>query len=246
MPERELFQFHSSHFNEKARWALDLKGVPHTRRSLLPGPHAFTMKRVTGKTEVPVLREGEQVIAGSAQILEHLEAQFPDPPLYPKDPALRREALEIQETFDAEVGPAIRLALFFDAMDAEFAIKAFGPDRGPVARTMYRMSFSAVSNVMKRKMSITAENAEKARKRTEQALDFVAERGAGNGHLVGDEFSVADLSCAALLMLTVPVDEWGGPKSPDTAKVRTWRERWTGHPGTDWVRDTYRRFRLPS
>jgi hypothetical protein len=32
-----LFQFTYSHFNEKARWALDLKHVPHVRHSLLPG-----------------------------------------------------------------------------------------------------------------------------------------------------------------------------------------------------------------
>jgi glutathione S-transferase len=26
-----LYQFEGSHYNEKARWALDLKGVPHER-----------------------------------------------------------------------------------------------------------------------------------------------------------------------------------------------------------------------
>jgi len=37
----ELLQFrHSlSPSNEKLRWALDIKRVPHRRRSLLPGPH---------------------------------------------------------------------------------------------------------------------------------------------------------------------------------------------------------------
>src|SRR6185503_21320125 len=34
-----LWQFRFSHFNEKARWALDWKRVPHTRSSLLPGWH---------------------------------------------------------------------------------------------------------------------------------------------------------------------------------------------------------------
>src|SRR5436190_1646821 len=34
-----LWQFKYSHYNEKARWALDFKRVTHVRQSLLPGPH---------------------------------------------------------------------------------------------------------------------------------------------------------------------------------------------------------------
>ena len=69
----ELFQFQGSHFNEKVRWGLDLKTVPHQRTSLLPGPHMHTMKKLTGGTETPALVDGESVISGSTAILEHLE-----------------------------------------------------------------------------------------------------------------------------------------------------------------------------
>jgi glutathione S-transferase len=51
----ELLQFRHSPYNEKVRWALDLKRVPHTRRSLLPGPHVATVRRLTGRTHTPVL-----------------------------------------------------------------------------------------------------------------------------------------------------------------------------------------------
>ena len=245
MADRELFQFQSSHFNEKARWALDLKQVPHVRTSLLPGPHVLTVKKLTGDTQVPVLRERDRIIAGSAQIIDHLEQTFPTPPLYPEDPALRREALEIQREFDDEVGPAVRVALFFEAMDADFAVRSFCEDRSPFARAMYRLSFAPVSRLMKSKMKIDAANAAAARERTRKALDFVAERGSANGHLIGNDFTVADLACAALLMVTVPVGEWGGPAIPRTAKVESWLERWATHPGTTWVEATYRRWRRP-
>ncbi len=52
----ELLQFRHSPYNEKARWALDFKQLPHRRRSLLPGPHMGVVKRLTGRTETPVLR----------------------------------------------------------------------------------------------------------------------------------------------------------------------------------------------
>jgi len=55
MPTPELFQFKVSHFNEKARWALDYKGIEHLRHSLVPGPHKVRMKRVSGQEQVPVL-----------------------------------------------------------------------------------------------------------------------------------------------------------------------------------------------
>jgi len=53
MDTPELWQFTSSHFNEKARWALDFKHVPHIRHSLIPGFHVPVVKRMTGKTHRP-------------------------------------------------------------------------------------------------------------------------------------------------------------------------------------------------
>jgi glutathione S-transferase len=197
------------------------------------------IRRLTGATEVPVLREGERVIAGSARIVEHLEETFPEPRLYPADPALRQRALEIQRRFDEEVGPAIRLAMFFEVMDADFAVGAFASGRGPLTRGTYRLAFAPVSRVMQARMHIDADNAARGRERTREALDFVVEQAGPDGSLVGDRFSVADLACAALLMPAVSVAEWGGPVLPETPKVARWLARWSEHPGAAWVRRTY-------
>ncbi len=47
--------------------------------------------RISGQELVPVLVDGDRVIADSTAILEHLEQRFPEPPLYPADPARRTE-----------------------------------------------------------------------------------------------------------------------------------------------------------
>jgi glutathione S-transferase len=39
------WQLEVSHYNEKVRWALDLKRIPHIRRSRVPGVHAVTARR---------------------------------------------------------------------------------------------------------------------------------------------------------------------------------------------------------
>ena len=49
------------------------------------------VREVSGQELVPVLVHGDQVVVDSAAILEHLEARYPDPPLYPADPARREE-----------------------------------------------------------------------------------------------------------------------------------------------------------
>ena len=85
----ELLQFRHSPYNEKARWALDLKHVPHVRRSLLPGPHMGVVKPLTGRTGTPVVRHDGGVIDGSARIIEWLDERFPQPRLVPDDAAAR-------------------------------------------------------------------------------------------------------------------------------------------------------------
>ena len=89
--ECTLHQFYFSHYNEKARWALDWKRVPHRRENLLPGPHARRAKRLSGGTETPILVIDGEVIAGSSTIVEAVDARFAGPALVPDDPDARAE-----------------------------------------------------------------------------------------------------------------------------------------------------------
>ena len=185
MADITLYHFASSHFNEKARWTLDLKGVPHERVSLMPGPHGPKVKKLTGATQVPVLVDGGQVVPGSAAIIDHLERKFPKSSLYPNDAVEHERALEIQRQFDDEVGPAVRLAKFFEVLSADYVTWTFCREKPAVVRTLYKAAFPLISLVMKGKMGINAENAERACGRTQQAFDFVAKESAATGYLVG-------------------------------------------------------------
>jgi glutathione S-transferase len=86
----ELLQFRHSPYNEKVRWALDLKRVPHRRRSLLPGPHLATVRKLSGHTHTPLILADGQALDGSARILQRLEARWPQPALFSADTAGRR------------------------------------------------------------------------------------------------------------------------------------------------------------
>ena len=245
MTTPELFQFRISHFNEKARWALDYKGIEHVRHSLLPGPHKITMKKVSGQEQVPVLRVDGRVIAGSNAIIDYVEARRPEPPLYPRDPELKRRALELQAKFDAEVGPAIRLAMFHDLLaDSRYFTSLLTGGQPLVARVGYRAIFPLVRVLMGRQMQITAENAERARVVVRDAYDFVAKESAATGYLVGDRFSVADLTAAALLAPGVELDPSPfGNEKPFAPVLRAWWSRWQADPGVRWVKTIFARHR---
>src|SRR5688572_25829892 len=55
---------------------------------------------VSGQPLVPVLVDGDEVIPDSVRILRHLEERWPDPPLFPRDPARRAELDVFLEWFN--------------------------------------------------------------------------------------------------------------------------------------------------
>src|SRR5206468_2278458 len=121
-----LWQFRFSHFNEKARWALDWKGIAHVRRSLLPGFHVPRVLWMTGQKALPVLVLDGETIHDSTRRIERLERLRPEPALYPADATDRRRALELEDFFDEELGPHVRRALFHELLpETEFAAAAF-------------------------------------------------------------------------------------------------------------------------
>jgi glutathione S-transferase len=55
---------------------------------------------VSGQPLVPVLVDGDDVIPDSTRILRHVEANWPEPPLFPRDPARRAELDVFLEWFN--------------------------------------------------------------------------------------------------------------------------------------------------
>src|SRR4051794_28210635 len=108
-----LWHLRVSHYNEKARWALDFKGIPHVRREPPPGLHplwalAMTRRAVT----LPVLKIDGRAIAASSRIIAELERRVPEPPLYPAEPGERGRAVALEEELDVSLGPDVRRFIF--------------------------------------------------------------------------------------------------------------------------------------
>jgi glutathione S-transferase len=85
-----LYRFPYSTNVERVALALAHKGLEVESVSIDPADRA-PLRAVSGQDLVPVLVDGETIVTDSTRILHHLEERFPDPPLFPADPARAAE-----------------------------------------------------------------------------------------------------------------------------------------------------------
>jgi len=242
----ELLQFRHSPYGEKVRWALDLKHVPHRRRSLLPGPHMATVKRLTGHTFTPVLLHDGTALDGSARILDWLEAHCAAPALMPADPALRDEAQRIQRWFDEDLTPRIRRPVLEALLQQPGYFARIFADGAPAAKRLaYACVVPFAAPLVRKGNGITGADAvEDGLRAATAGLDFVAARSAATGYLCGRAFSVADLTAASTLAVLIrPVDSPMACPQPVARSTRELMDRYAGHPGAAWVRRMYSQHR---
>jgi glutathione S-transferase len=96
-----------SHYCEKVRWALDRVALPYREEPHAPLLHRLATIRNGGGT-VPVLVHGSTRFLDSTDIVAHADEVFGGNELYPRDAALRRDVVALEERFDTELGPHTR------------------------------------------------------------------------------------------------------------------------------------------
>lgn len=188
-----------SHYCEKARWALDRVALPYREAPHAPLLHLLSTRRNEGGT-VPLLVQGKTRFTDSTDILVHADAVCGGDLLYPREAALRREVEVLEERFDTELGPHTRrwaYALLLPQTQLIGSLWSRGVPRFeasllaliiPLARRLVRVAYR-----------ITPESGQRSLERVRDIFRQVDERlGDGRRFLVGDRFTAADLTFAAL------------------------------------------------
>ncbi len=242
-----LWHFPISHFNEKVRWALDYKRIPHLRQAQGLGYMVKTLW-ATGTMKLPILFLDGKAIGDSTRIIEALERYQPDPSLYPSEERERRRALALEDYFDEEVGHAVRAAILgplFES-DPDEALRALltGMPAGAAVRRTARAIFPAFRAFYELRHDMKPARVATAPAKVRSGLDRIEKELQPSGYLVGDRFTVADLTAAALFCpLVMPAEFQYRPAEPHPKSARAFRELLADHVGFKWVLEMYRRHR---
>jgi glutathione S-transferase len=246
MDDVVLWHFPISHFNEKVRWTLDLKRIPHRRVALGPD-YLVRALWATGKPTLPVLFVGRRAISDSTRIIAALEELVPAPPVYPRDEALRRRALELEDRFDEGLGPAMRSALvgtLFMSEDAASAVDVITTGMPAFVTSMIRSTLPAFRRFYFYRHKIDGARVEAYKRTVLEEMDRLEGERRGRDYLVGDAFSVADLTAAAMLSAIVEPPEMQYPPAiPYPAALADFQRAVVEHPMAAWTREIYRRHR---
>jgi glutathione S-transferase len=242
-----LWQLEISHYVEKVRWALDYKRIPHIRRSLPPGLHAVEAQRLTGDTStVPVLTINGRSIGDSTRIIAALEERWPQPPLYPADAAQRRRALELEDFFDEALGPHIRRAFYHELLPHPQLLVPLFTHGDPRAAQTLLEHFPTLRAGIQQRFAISVEAAKDSRAKMIAAMDRLERVISPSGYLVGDSFTVADLTAAALLYPVAHPPEFPYQMVAVDDLPDAWREfldSLAQRPGGRWAAEIYRQHR---
>lgn len=100
----ELHQFEASHYSEKVRLVLDYKQLPYRTIEVAPGIGQIDLYRLSGQRQVPVLKDGTEVIPDSTAIARYLDSKYPERPIIPTDPKQKGLCLMMEAWADESIG----------------------------------------------------------------------------------------------------------------------------------------------
>ena len=189
-----------SHYCEKARWALDRGELPYREEDHVPLFHWRGTVPAGGRT-VPMLVTPDGVLRESTEIVEYVDEHLHrDRRIIPEDAKERAEVMTWVADFDRGLGPAVRRFIYFHLLqDREAAVEVLSSTGPTWERKLARRLFPVLRAAIARGLKISPTSAERSRQRIESTLAAVDARLAdGRRFLVGERFSAADLTLAAL------------------------------------------------
>jgi len=219
-----LHQFEISPFCDKVRRALNWKRIPYEIVEV-PLSKSFTsVRRVNPAGKLPTLEHDGRFVADSTDILEYLERHFPEPPLFPKDPALRAQCHVLEDWADE--------SLYFYEMRLRFTLphnaRRFVPEltkHDPEwMRTAARFVVPPMMRGILSRQGVGRKPPGVVLRDVQRHVEAIEGWLGPRDWLVGDALSVADLSVFAQLACIRATDE-GGRLIGASKPVVAWLER---------------------
>jgi len=190
-----------SHYCEKARWALQRAGLEYREEPHAQGFHRLYARRAGGALTVPVLVTPEGAIGESEQILEWCDRQVaPERRLFGIEEEERREVLALTRRFDSGLGPSGRRLIYVRMFAQRELIMKYNNQGIPALEAGFiRHGLPVMRHFVGRVLQISPGVEVTDEELLWREFDFVADLLAdGRSHLLGERFTAADLTFAAL------------------------------------------------
>jgi glutathione S-transferase len=216
-----LITIRISHFNEKARWALDRCGHAYDEEAYMPMLHNLAtvptwMRHRTGAADklstrfsTPVLIAGDRVIADSSAIVAFASEQARDPSL---DLYFHPEARELEAHYSGRFGADTRRLAYWYLLPHRHLIIDFARQNvGRRQAQVFAACLPLLTPMLRKVLAIDKTHAMRSRDNVLAEFERVSRRIAdGRPYLLGDRFSAADLSFAALGSVALMVGQHEG------------------------------------
>ncbi|PCC70179.1 glutathione S-transferase [Nannocystis exedens] len=234
-PTLRLITIGFSHYCEKARWALDRAGLEYVEADHVPLFHFAATLPAGAKRTVPALATPRGVLCESTDIVRFADETLPAArKLFPEEPPLRAEVERLVARFDALLGPAVRRVAYWHMFTDRGKTRELLTSTGPAwERRLGRLLAVPMQAMMIRGLKLYPEPTARAQARLDEIFDEVAQTLAdGRRYLVGDRFTAADLTFAALCGPALIAPQYGFPVPPQALTPATvnWASRLRSSP----------------
>jgi glutathione S-transferase len=230
-----------SHYCEKARWALERAGLPYREEPHVQGIHRLYARRAGGGATVPVLVTAQGAIGESAEILDWVDSQVPaERRLGPGPDVDGRELADVCRRLDERLGPAGRRLIYVRMFQQPQVMIRFNNQGVPrwedrVMRAMLPWAQRFISRALGIVPGVEVED----EAIVWEEMDWVAEMlSDGRPFLLGERFTAADVTFAALAAPVVLPGHYGVPLPPLElldAPTRALVDRGRAHPAGEFA-----------
>ncbi len=237
----ELYQFELSQFSEKVRLVLDYKGLAYRKIEVVPGVGQLDLFRISGQRQVPVLKDGNTVIADSTEIALYLDRTYPDRPIVPTNPQQKATCILLEQWADSAIGAKSRNILLESLKNSNLRTSILPIGTPDLLKNLIGSIPREAIDVLGLGIGLTPEAVRTDRAELQRGLESICLMLAQNPcpYLVGDTPSLADLALAGLsLALKIPTGPYlnipenlkgkgipGIADNPDYDVFFTWRDR---------------------
>lgn len=228
-----------SHYNEKARWALDRFEVPYIEEPYMPLFHmgavakatwrirAGTADKVSSRFSTPVLiTDDGQTLCDSQAIVAYVSQRYADSDsqLYPSPDV---QALETR--LHDKLGPhSRRLVYYFGLADKDIMLRLAENNVSRRQSRLFRALFPAVQSTVRKRLRITPDGVDRSMAVVRREMAYIEQVLGERRYLVGDRFTAADLAfaCMAAAVVIPSVDEGYGAVLPALSELRPDARAW--------------------